>query len=129
MCAKRYYRLHGAIILKIMYDMDVVDWSDEFINLSGASVTAIGATQVPGKFWVEFLPVLRYIPGWVPGAYFKRYLKRFAPEINKMVDEPFNVVKQNIVRPMPGWIQSLSLIYLTSLHSSRPKVSPSPQSH
>ena len=97
MCANRYYRLHGAIILKIMYDMDVVDWSDEFINLSGASVTAIGATQVPGKFWVEFLPVLRYIPGWVPGAYFKRWVEQYSPMIIKMINQPFDEVKEKMV--------------------------------
>ena len=108
MCANRYYRLHGAIILKIMYDMDVVDWSDEFINLSGASVTAIGATHVTGKFWVEFLPVLRYIPGWFPGAYFKRWVEQYSPMIIKMINQPFDEVKEKMVS---GLIRSvLSLI-------------------
>ena len=42
MCANRYYRLHGAIILKIMYDMDVVDSSDVLgpndFDLNGSAI-------------------------------------------------------------------------------------------
>ena len=94
-----------------MYGMDVNGMDDHYVHTAEVAVNALGTTQVPGKFWVEFMPIFRHVPSWVPGAYFKRYLKRFAPEINKMVDEPFDVVKQNIVRPVPGLIQSLLFIF------------------
>ena len=91
------FRLNSAVILKIVYDMDVTDMHDEYIHIAEAAVNALGTTQVPGAFWVEFIPMLRYIPDWVPGIYFKRWLKEFAPLVVKMIDGPFDIVKQNMV--------------------------------
>ena len=90
-------RLYTAIILEIMYGMEVTQMDDYYLHTAELAVNALGTVQVPGRFWVEFMPIFKAIPSWVPGSYFKRYIERFAPEVNKMVDEPFDVVKKNIV--------------------------------
>ena len=80
-----------------MYGMEVTQMDDYYIHTAEIAANALGTVQVPGKFWVEFMPIFKFIPSWVPGSYFKRYVERFTPEVNKMVDEPFDVVKQNLV--------------------------------
>ena len=90
-------RLYAAIILEIMYGMEVTQMDDYYIHTAEVAVSAVATVLVPGKFWVEFMPLLKGIPSWVPGAYFKRYIEKFAPEVNKMIDEPFDAVKQDMV--------------------------------
>ena len=31
-----------------------------------------GDAFVPGRYWVEFFPFLRFVPAWVPGAGFQK---------------------------------------------------------
>ena len=84
-----------------MYGMEVTQMDDYYIHTAEVAVSAVATVLVPGKFWLEFMPLLKGIPSWVPGAYFKRYIEKFAPEVNKMIDEPFDAVKQDMVRSGP----------------------------
>lgn len=90
-------RIYSAIILKIVYDMDVNDMDHKYVQIVEEVVTTLSVAQVPGKFWVEFVPILRHIPSWVPGAYFKRWAERVRPVVNQMINLPFDDVKENMV--------------------------------
>ena len=41
---------------------------------------------------------MKYIPDWFPGAKFKRDAKEWRKWIMRVLNEPYNVVKQRMVR-------------------------------
>ncbi|KAK7692432.1 hypothetical protein QCA50_004057 [Cerrena zonata] len=94
--APKIRTIYAAIILKIVYDMEVTDVYHEFIKTAERVFLAISVAQIPGLFWVEFFPFLRYIPSWVPGTYFKKFAEEHIPMVQKMLDEPFYAVKRNM---------------------------------
>lgn len=80
-----------------MDDMDVTDIHDEYVRLAESAIGALSMTQSPGKFWIEFMPIFKHIPSWVPGAYFKKWITKFAPVVDRMVHQPFYAVKIDLV--------------------------------
>lgn len=63
-----------------------------------ASVQAMSALT-PGRYFVELIPALRYVPEWFPGAGKFQKAARLGREIgHRMVSVPFNDVKQSMVR-------------------------------
>ncbi|KAI0693294.1 cytochrome P450 [Cerioporus squamosus] len=58
-------------IIKIIYGLDVADKNDQYIAMM-EKILEGGEAFVPGRYYVEFLPFLRHIPGWVPGAGFQK---------------------------------------------------------
>lgn len=92
--------------------MDVTNMKHGYIQLAETVVEGVSDAQLPGKFWVHFLPIFKYIPSWVPGAYFKKFVERHNPVVQKMLGQPFEAVKKDIVR---------SFLLLSSLvFNSRP---------
>lgn len=78
--------------------MNVTDVDDEYLKLASEGVQKITDAALPGKFWVEFAPIFRHVPGWIPGASFKRYVKDVNPKIDELLGRPFEAVKRDWVR-------------------------------
>lgn len=89
--------LNTATILKIVHDMDVKDMEDEYVQSATEAVSSVTMTSLPGNFWIEFFPFLRNIPGWVPGAYFQRFAKDRRPTFLKVLNRPFDEMKEKMV--------------------------------
>lgn len=70
---------------------------NEYSHLAEMAVRAFSEIHVPGGFWVESLPALRHIPGWLPGVRFKKYAEFYRPYVEKMVSQPFDLVKASLV--------------------------------
>ena len=77
--------------------MNITDMDDEYVKLAEHVGEGIGQAQIPGKFWVEFFPFTRYLPGWIPGVQFKKHAEYYKPMINRMVSSPFEAVKRAMV--------------------------------
>ena len=65
------YRLYAAIIMKLAYGMDIDSMDNKYIRLSRDAFEAASLTRVPGAFWVEFIPSLKYLPDWIPFVPFR----------------------------------------------------------
>ncbi|RPD62685.1 cytochrome P450 [Lentinus tigrinus ALCF2SS1-7] len=63
-------------IVKIIYGFDVAEKNDKCVMMMEKALEG-GEAFVPGKYYVEFLPFLRHIPGWVPGAGFQKDFARW----------------------------------------------------
>ena len=50
------------MVLKILYDIDVEDEDDVYVEISEQALAGAVEGLVPGKFLVEFLPFLRHVP-------------------------------------------------------------------
>ncbi|KAG7444663.1 cytochrome P450 [Guyanagaster necrorhizus] len=50
------------------------------------------------KFLVNKIPVLRHVPGWIPGANFQRLAKEWKQKVEELTDEPFHWVKEQMAK-------------------------------
>ena len=82
----------GDIILSIAYGIRISEDSDPYIALSEAGLEAIIKSATWGSYMVDYFPILRYIPSWMPGMGFKTQAARWKKKAEKMVSVPFSLV-------------------------------------
>ncbi|KAG5349725.1 hypothetical protein C0989_002160, partial [Termitomyces sp. Mn162] len=85
-----------AIITRIAYGYEIKEKNDPFVELINKAISQFIITTKPGRYMVDFLPQLRHVPAWFPGAHFKREAKEWAAILVETVDQPFNFVKQKL---------------------------------
>jgi hypothetical protein len=78
-----------------------------------------------GMYLVDYLPVLKYVPPWMPGASFKRQAREWRRLSRKMLDSPFRIVKQKKAQDdidrvtggarLPIFADQTSLHYISSI--------------
>ncbi|TCD66264.1 hypothetical protein EIP91_001593 [Steccherinum ochraceum] len=82
-------RFVTAIIFLITYGRKITDMDDEHVVLVEAVARGTSAAVLPGAFFVEFMPWLKFLPKWIPGQAFRKHADHYAPLINEMRDRPF----------------------------------------
>ena len=83
--------------MKVTYRIDVQEYDDSHILVAKETIKGISEAGTPGNFWVDFLPVLKYVPSWFPGAGFQKKAAHWR-EVNKSLTEtPFRYVKEQLV--------------------------------
>ena len=78
--------------------MDITDIEHDYIKLPEKVLEDLTGAQLPGRFWIPFLPILKHIPSWVPGTYAKKFVEQHHLDAEKMLSRPFEAVKKDIVR-------------------------------
>ena len=66
----------------------------------GNSFRDVAKALLPGMFLVDYIPLLKHVPAWVPGAGFQNVAKRCKDLCRAMVDKPFEATVQHMVRPV-----------------------------
>ncbi|KAJ3563543.1 hypothetical protein NP233_g8874 [Leucocoprinus birnbaumii] len=61
----------GGYAISSTYGCSIRKRGDTTLKESERAFDAIAQASAPGTFFVEIIPILRYIPEWVPGAGFK----------------------------------------------------------
>ncbi|KAF4585146.1 lantipeptide [Pleurotus pulmonarius] len=83
----------ARLMLKVGYGYNITGAHDPLIATAERCLTQIGETFELGRFLVEFIPPLRYVPAWFPGAGWKRTAAYFKTCLEEMVVVPYNMVK------------------------------------
>ena len=83
--------------MKIAYGIDVKDSDDPYILVAEGALSGVSEAAVPGAFWVDFLPILKYIPSWFPGAGFQKKAAHWRTLVTTMIEKPFGYVKEQMV--------------------------------
>ncbi|OBZ67818.1 O-methylsterigmatocystin oxidoreductase [Grifola frondosa] len=83
----------AATVLKIAYGINIPDNDVVYTTMAEEGLKGIVEGLVPGTFWVEYFPFLRYIPSWFPGAGFQRKLETWRADAYALRDVPFASVK------------------------------------
>lgn len=86
--------------LHIAYGLEVSEGDDTYVRALRDMLDAGTAFAVPGKYLVEVLPVLQYLPEWFPGAAFKREAAAANKRLRVILRELFQAGKDNMVRPV-----------------------------
>ncbi|KAJ7618782.1 cytochrome P450 [Roridomyces roridus] len=87
--------LAGEIIIPITYGLDVQPSNDPYVDL--AERTALQTNPgVSGGFLIDFLPFLKYIPEWFPGAGFQKTAKIVQKLGRDLQNVPFQETKRQM---------------------------------
>jgi len=83
--------------MSISYGLNVKPTDDPYIKTAEQGVHPLVAAAVPGAFLVDTLPLLKYVPEWMPGAGFKTKAREWKILARTMVEAPYAVTKQMMV--------------------------------
>lgn len=103
--------------------MEVKSSKDKFIELAEKAVGGSVEAFTPGAFWVEYLPILRHVPAWVPGAGFRSKFAQWAKESRDLKELPFAVAKKAFVGHRV-FMRSVKRLTLDGFHSKAAKLYP-----
>ena len=77
--------------------MDVSSIDDEYVRLAQEAVFGVSISTLPGTFWAEYFPFLRYLPEWFPGSSFKKTMDYYRLITQEMRDKPFDKIQKDMV--------------------------------
>ena len=72
--------------------------NDKYIIMAEEAMDPIANALVSGKFLVEHIPWLQYIPSWVPGTGWKRQFEKWRNVRYHAKTAPLEYVKRGMVR-------------------------------
>ncbi|KAF8509756.1 cytochrome P450 [Hysterangium stoloniferum] len=99
----------GAIIMEIIYGIKVAPKNDYYIATAELGMSGMIIAGNFGAFLVDFLPILKYVPSWFPGASFKRKAAVWRKASTAMSVVPFEAVKNAMANgnALPSFTSSL----------------------
>lgn len=83
--------------MSIAYGITVKGSEDPYILNAESALYGLAEAGVPGTFLVDFIPWLKYIPSWFPGATFKRKADRWKRINQEVYKRPFEYVEKQMV--------------------------------
>ncbi|KAJ7664491.1 cytochrome P450 [Mycena polygramma] len=95
-CMAHFRHWAGEIIMSVTYGIDVLPSDDPYVTLAHEAAQTLSNAGVPGKYLVDALPILQYVPSWLPGASFKRNAKEWRKLSQRLADVPFEETKRRM---------------------------------
>lgn len=84
--------------MSVAYGHEVTSiMSDPVVQLAEEAMYLLVNYLFPGTAFVNTIPILRFIPSWVPGAKFKRDAERGAKLTKELHEVPIKMVKDQMV--------------------------------
>ncbi|KAJ7607917.1 cytochrome P450 [Roridomyces roridus] len=107
-----FRHMTGEIIMGVTYGIDVLPTDDPYVKLAQQAVEGLVHASIPGRFLVDSVPALKYVPEWFPGAGFRQKAKEWNALTCEMRDRPFVEAKRKIASGnAPESFTSLALRY------------------
>ncbi|KAG2153555.1 cytochrome P450 [Suillus bovinus] len=94
--AEHIRRNVAAIVLNLVYGWKVTENNDYITGILQESVEIGTILFQPGRWLVEAIPSLRFLPSWFPGAGFKRVAFDIGKKLSSIDTIPYNWAKQQI---------------------------------
>ncbi|KAJ3520043.1 hypothetical protein NMY22_g12920 [Coprinellus aureogranulatus] len=86
--------LFAMLVMRVSYGFEDPKRNKARIDNSQRLMIELGEARKPARFLVNVLPILRYVPGWVPGAGFQQHFKRLAAMSHEVRNTPFEIVQR-----------------------------------
>ncbi|TFK73172.1 cytochrome P450 [Pluteus cervinus] len=87
----------GLVVLSTAYGIDVKPQGDPFIEIAEKAMGGLAKGGNTGTYLVDFIPALKYIPEWFPGAGFQKEAKEWYKWVTLLPDAGFQLAKANYV--------------------------------
>ncbi|KAF9889863.1 hypothetical protein FE257_006953 [Aspergillus nanangensis] len=89
----------GALILRVGYGYTIEPHErDPLVDLADKAMGDFGVAVAPGAWVVDYIPILRHLPSWFPGAGFKQIAEGFKKTVVTLSDQPYQWVKQRVAQ-------------------------------
>lgn len=88
-----------AIIYAITYGAKIDTLDHEYVTTVQIAMEGLVKTALPGSYMVDFFPILRHIPSWVPFTGARRLADKYTPYVVASREKPFHDVQAAIVSP------------------------------
>lgn len=89
----------GGITLSLAYGLQIRRFDDPWIKLAETALQTTTEAAVIGRYFVDIIPVLKYVPEWLPGAGFQKVAKEGRMIVNNFFDLLYDAAVQEIVMP------------------------------
>ncbi|KAI5121763.1 hypothetical protein M0805_009574 [Coniferiporia weirii] len=86
----------AAVILRIGYGINIKISDDYFVAMAEESMRVGSLAAAPGKWLVDSLPILRFLPRWFPGAGFHHQAEAWGKQLYEQSLIPHNHVKSQM---------------------------------
>jgi len=86
----------GGLSLAMTYGLPVQRTHDPFVDMSERCFAALTAAAGPGTYLVNVLPVLKYMPGWMPGVTFKNVGAKIREQFLRVIEDPYRKTLENM---------------------------------
>ncbi|CAE6475243.1 unnamed protein product [Rhizoctonia solani] len=93
---KELRRTVAAEILASVYGYTVKDTQDSLVQDSATLVENFTIAAIPTNFLVNFIPWLKYVPEWFPGAQWKRKIMEWKQLKDRVINGPYDWAKSQI---------------------------------
>ncbi|KAJ7252463.1 cytochrome P450 [Mycena rebaudengoi] len=97
---KHIKHMNGALIMSIAYGVDTLPSNDPYMETAETVLDAALQAAVPGRYLVDTIPLLKYVPAWFIGAGFKRHARETKKLTVKMVQLPFQAAKRLVMEQL-----------------------------
>ena len=87
-----------STITSATYGRPIPSKDDEYFIMAQMAMEGIDKAVIPGVHWVDYFPILRHVPSWVPGAAAQKLAKFYRPYLKVLREMPFLGVKEDMVR-------------------------------
>ncbi|OJJ42336.1 hypothetical protein ASPZODRAFT_162256 [Penicilliopsis zonata CBS 506.65] len=93
----------GAVIVKIGYGYTVDPHSsDPLVNIADRAMADFGVAFIASSWAVNFFPVLKYMPAWMPGAGFVKVAQAHRKSAGALNNVPYEFVKRQMAEGKSG---------------------------
>ncbi|KZO94967.1 cytochrome P450 [Calocera viscosa TUFC12733] len=86
----------AATILLIAYGYQVQCYSDPFVLAVRDVMDRFSTFFAPGNLLMDYVPMIKYLPEWLPGMSFKKTVWEFKVQADKTFDDPYEAVKKQM---------------------------------
>ncbi|KAF4605307.1 hypothetical protein EYR40_004091 [Pleurotus pulmonarius] len=90
-------RWGAAIVLTLAYGHQVAERGDDYVSLADRALNGLQSAGIFGTYLVDYVPALKYIPAWFPGAGFQRQAKVWKKDTVDMAAKPYLMVERWLV--------------------------------
>jgi len=91
-------RVAGSLTLRITFGYETKPGTDPFLSTADLVMSQLTLAASPGIFLVNYIPILRHLPEWAPGAGFKQTAKEWGRNLREMLDRPHEYVQQEMAK-------------------------------
>lgn len=90
-------RFFGTTIIRTTYGFDDIGKNASLIRNAKTLIREFAIARSPGKYLVNTFPILRHVPEWLPGAGWKRHMKKLAGLSGQVLGSGFEDAKVHLV--------------------------------
>ncbi|KAJ7810955.1 cytochrome P450 [Mycena olivaceomarginata] len=87
-------QMAGEVIISVTYGINVQPADDPYVALAEEAIKSLSYARVPGRFIVDSIPILKYLPEWFPGGQFKRIAREGRSLSQAIRNVPFAETKR-----------------------------------